>query len=170
MQWGSVVFVDESKNFKTVIHGMVFPNGITTRKTDDDTEQVWVVSTSMRRVHVFEIKDSGRLAQTDVVDVECIADNIAADSTGVYIGGHQNLARWIAFVEDPHTLAPSVAVRISPNTNHDVFFGKKFNVDVVIADDGSLWPGGTILIPHPKTNQMFLSGLFTNGIVVCDFE
>jgi hypothetical protein len=51
-----------------------------------------------------------------------------------------------------------------------MFYGKKFNVDTMIADDGNIYSGATAGIPVKKLNRLYLSGPLSKGIFVCYLE
>lgn len=69
--------------------------------------------------------------------------------------------KYVSSPSDPSTsgiLAPSTALRIAKNGGQDQFFGKKYAVDVVFADDGRLVVSATSVVVDSERGRMFLHG------------
>jgi sugar lactone lactonase YvrE len=147
----------------------VYANGIS---VSPNGQSVWVASPTGRKLHVFERKEDDGLRARDTIETPLMCDNINFEaSTGaVYCAGHQNALQFLAHVKDENSISASMVIKVTNNTNQDAFYGKKFNVDVVLADSGKLISGATAVVPSKKHKKMLVSGLFGNGILVCPFK
>jgi arylesterase / paraoxonase len=163
---GDVVFYDGEKG-RIVVSSLVYPNGIL---LSPSKEQVYVALTTNRQLQVYERKDSDGLRLIDTIDAKLGLDNIGVDTeTGaVYLAGHPQMLITKQALHDPtrNTIAPSKVVKITNNTAHDQFYGKKYLVESVWADDGSgLSLSSQALVAEGKT---IISGIFSRGVMVCN--
>lgn len=129
----------------------------------------------------------GRLIEREKIDTGMPVDNIMIAADGAlyaagkylppihlyplppipnffYITGYPLYApvlKYVSSPSDPSTsgiLAPSTALRITKNGGQDQFFGKKYAVDVVFADDGRLVVSATSVVVDSERGRMFLHG------------
>lgn len=162
---GDVVFYD-GQSSRIVVPSLVYPNGIYLSPTQ---EQIYVTLTTNRLLKIYERKDSGGLRLIDTIDAKVGLDNIGVDEeTGaIYLAGHPQMLLTDKALRDPtgNTLAPSKVVKITNNTGQDQFYGKKYVVETVWADDGStLSTASQCVVAGEKT---VISGIFSRGVVVC---
>lgn len=169
--WGSVVFYNGNE-MKIATKGIVYPNGIA-----QSNNKIYVVSASNRELLIYKRKENDNLKLTDVVDIVIgfnkgiLGDNIGVDpiSGAIYVTGAQKIIPLMKHVEKG-TDSPSIVVKITNNTAKDLFYGKKYHVQVVYADDGSSLSGATITAIDPVSQKSISSGIFTTGILVCDLQ
>ncbi|KAH6575264.1 hypothetical protein BASA50_006887 [Batrachochytrium salamandrivorans] len=167
LRWGHVVYYHDGE-WSISAKDVAYPNGIAVSK---NLELVYVSSTSSAEILVFKRRPvSGSLRLVDQIKLPAIPDNISVDSeTGaLYVAAISGCIQFLYHVEDHSVAVPGMVLKISPNENTDKFYGKKFNVDVVMEWDGALISGATCATYDHSTSKMVIGSLYSGGVVVCD--
>ena len=84
----------------------------------------------------------------------------------VYCAGFQHALRCLMHVHDDYYNCPSIVFKITPNNGKDSFYGKRYNVDIVYANDGSQLSAATSVVA--VEDRLFISSLLGDGILVCE--
>ncbi|KAJ1344755.1 hypothetical protein BSLG_000276 [Batrachochytrium salamandrivorans] len=153
LRWGHVVYYHDGE-WSISAKDVAYPNGIAVSK---NLELVYVSSTSSAEILVFKRRPvSGSLRLVDQIKLPAIPDNISVDSeTGaLYVAAISGCIQFLYHVEDHSVAVPGMVLKISPNENTDKFYGKKFNVDVVMEWDGALISGATCATYDHSTSKM----------------
>ncbi|KAI8903511.1 hypothetical protein EDD86DRAFT_195784 [Gorgonomyces haynaldii] len=162
-KWSYVVFYDGQK-VRKVASDIIYANGI---YTSADKQSVWVVSATGRKIHVYERKENNQLRPRDTIDLPFLCDNINLDfeSGAFYCAGVQKALSFKSHVKDANMLCPSHALKITNNTDHDNYFGKKALFLNLVQKDGTQMSAASVAVP--TKDKVIVSGIFTDGIVVC---
>ncbi len=71
-----------------------------------------------------------------------------------------NVPKLLAKFKDPYNKhSPSTVLKISKNVGKDQFFGKKWNVDKVLEDDGEGMSGATTALWDGEKGGFWLGGV-----------
>ncbi|KAJ3317370.1 hypothetical protein HDV06_001682 [Boothiomyces sp. JEL0866] len=164
--WGWVVYHDES-GFRKVAKDITYANGIA---ISPDKELLYIMSVSNGEIKIYEIKEGNGLRYVDTADIKISGDNLNVDPhTGViYTAGLQRMTDFLQSIFMGKQ-ASSIAAKITKNEAKDVFYGKKYNSEVVYVEDGSFIDFATVAAVDSKNKKSYVSGLFSKGIVVCDY-
>jgi arylesterase/paraoxonase len=158
---GNVVYFD-GNNGKTVVTGIPYANGIHTSK---DGRKLFVASTNVNKVLVYNIKADNTLREETVFDTGVGVDNIELDETGnLYIGCHPQLLKFLGYSKDSTKLSPTVILKLTYNKTE-----KTFAQETVYTSDGSNLSGGSVAAPYiqPNGKQAILVGsVFERKILV----
>ena len=110
----SVSFFDGERG-SIAADGLLYANGIALAP---DGRTVYVAEFLGRRVNVYRRGGAdGRLERTGRIPVHTGADNIEIGPQGdLWIGGHPDVFAFLDHAEDPDSIAPSVIIRVDPET------------------------------------------------------
>ena len=175
--WASITYYDGTKT-KQVVRRFTSPNGIT--GTDDI---LYVSSTTDRELYKYQIKDNGGLRQIDKINLGAMADNLCVDQeNNIYVAGHPKGLTFLKEMEKNDPKSPSIVEKISLNSPSelndegrlnaggkiaDAFLGKKYKVETVYADDGSILTAISIALVDSELKVSVLSGIVTKGVLFC---
>lgn len=141
---GTVVYHDGDKG-SIVAEGIPYANGIHTSK---DGKKLFVASTNVNELLVYNINDDKTLEEEAVHDTGVGVDNIELDDAGnLYIGCHPQLLKFLGHSKDSTKLSPTVILKITYNEA-----SKSFNQEIIYTDDGSNLSGGSVAAPFTKPN------------------
>ncbi|KAI8921104.1 hypothetical protein DFJ77DRAFT_149220 [Powellomyces hirtus] len=163
---GHIVYKGKDGNAKVVADKVEYPNGIA---ASVDQKHIYVGDNSRAQVLVYERRGTNRLRLVDTIPIPHAADNLSVEpSTGnIYVTGvNQFFSCLVAFLMDGPTVCPGAVTKITNNTDHDLFFGKKYKTSIVFTDDGHRIPVMTIAGVVPDLKKSFVAGL-SGGVVVC---
>jgi len=116
---------------------------------------------------------SKQIDNTLVLDDEISSDrgfdNLSVDDDGVlWAVGMPKFGKSLAKVDNPDRLAPSSIHRVSVNTGEGSFTGKKYLVEKVIEDDGTLISGATAVVHDTRRKKLFIHGISSPHLMICD--
>ena len=114
---GNVVFYD-GETTRVVLKSLVYPNGIA---LSPNFEHVYLVSTTNRKLQIYERKSNDGLKLLDTIDVGLLGDNIGVDhATGaIYLAGHSHGLMLEGAAHDLSKRSPTKLVKITNNTGED---------------------------------------------------
>ncbi|KAF2789233.1 calcium-dependent phosphotriesterase [Melanomma pulvis-pyrius CBS 109.77] len=148
-----------------VCHGattinLKFPNGITKGKNG----LIYVPSSVDGKIRVFELQTDKMLKHIDTIEVKMPIDNLAADANGdLFVAAIPDMAKAMATMENPYQKAsPSTIFRVR-NTGH------AYQVEKILEDGEARVMSFVTTARHDaKTGRLFLSGVFSPYLVVCN--
>lgn len=146
-----------------VASNLIYPNGIYSH-----LDKIYLATSTNREFKFFERKDNDGLRLLETVEAGVVLDNVGIDKkTGaVYLAGHPHSFKLLDHFKDKSKSSPSKVVKLTNNTSDGIFYGRKYQVETVWADNGDLLSGSTIAtVVDGKT---FISGIFTKGVLVCN--
>jgi len=155
--------VDEGCKFATP--SILEANGIA---SVNDT--FYVANALIGTVTVLERQSDNSLVLTDVIPTDRVLDNVSIDEDGmVWVAALSNLIKTFKdHFPNPQLPSPSSALRVSLNTGQAVFYGHKFKVEKVFEDSGAIASGVTSVVHDAKRGRLFLHGLSSPQLVVCN--
>ncbi|KAH8651090.1 hypothetical protein BX600DRAFT_99396 [Xylariales sp. PMI_506] len=157
---GDVSFCDDS-SCKEVVSGQNFPNGLAAGPDG----LIYVPSSILGDVRVYQPQPGGDLKKIDHIPVDYNLDNLAVDGKGdVYAAAIVDIQQFFKAQADPyHINAPSAGIRISRNSKG------AYELSKVIEDGlGEILPPTTTVLHDAKTGRLFLTGVSSPYIAVCD--
>ncbi|KAI8925917.1 hypothetical protein BC831DRAFT_458757 [Entophlyctis helioformis] len=164
--WASVVHYDSGK-WKVAAKEIRYANGIT---SSADGSHIYVSALTTPEIRVYNRRSSNTLQFIGSIKLPYIPDNINMDTTtgDLYIGTFTNGLKLQLHVFDHSRPCPSAILRVSNNTDMDQFYGKKYNIQTVYETDGSQISGTSLGVVDPTTKRLYVSGIFTPHLLVCD--
>lgn len=170
---GSIVYCDRNR-CKTAVSKLNGPNGII-RARDG---LIYVVHLIAREVLVYSLDTHGTLTHEDTIKIPLPIDNLSIDSEGdIYGAAFPQAYKILDSFKDASIRVPTAVLKISrggkqrkgPLKQRDTeIYQGDYLVEKVLEDDGSLLPGSTKAIHDPKTGRIFLSGIISHFIAVCE--
>ncbi|EIN11802.1 serum paraoxonase/arylesterase [Punctularia strigosozonata HHB-11173 SS5] len=172
--------LDEGCRF--AVQNLPGANGIARNKHD----VFYVANDRHPEIRVLEKQADNSLVVTDLIKpgADYPIDNLVVDENGyLWASGTVNCLQTVfKHFEDPSIIAPSSALRISLNTGRDAYFGEKYKIEKgsfftalltflqIFEDDGELAPGVTSVAYDVDRKQLFLHGLASPHLTVCNIE
>ncbi|SJX61275.1 uncharacterized protein SRS1_10270 [Sporisorium reilianum f. sp. reilianum] len=143
-----------------------YPNGVVRSAKFPNT--FYMPSSADPNIRVFELQADNTLALIDVIHIGYPADNLTVDEhDNIYAACFPNVPKLLAKFKDPYTKhSPTTVLKISKNEGHDKFFGKKWNVDKIMEDDGTQMSGATTAL-WDQTNELLWLGGVSSISTVC---
>lgn len=164
----SVVYCDIKEGCKYAIQNMFTNNGIV--RSSNGT--FYVAHTLSGGLSVLEEQPDNTLVITDYVQTAYPLDNLSIDSEGhVWAAGLPNLLDLMKnFFDNPTIPIPSLALRFSINMGPDAFYGEKYKVSKIFEDGGGVASGITTVVYDTQLKKLFLHGLSTSHLTICDLQ
>ncbi|CDR87722.1 uncharacterized protein SPSC_03492 [Sporisorium scitamineum] len=136
-----------------------FPNGVV--KSSKYPNRFYVPSTADTNIRVFELQADNTLSLIDVIHTGYPADNLTVDEEdNIYATCFPNVPKLLAKFKDPYTKrSPTTILKISKNQGHDKFFGKKWNVEKILEDEGTGISGATTAMWDQANEVLWLGGV-----------
>lgn len=140
---------------------------------------IYVVHLITRKIGVYHLEADGKLTQIDLISVPYPIDNLDIDSKGdIYAAGFpQAYVHQEALDKGKPVNPPTAVFRISRKEKKGAEELKKrgsaiyrggYVVEKIMEDDGGLLPASTKAVHDPKTGRIFLSGIVSPFIAVCE--
>jgi hypothetical protein len=122
--------------------------------------RIYVPASADANIRVFELQADNTLTLIDVIHTGYPSDNITVDEDdNIYTASFPNVPKLLAKFKDPWNVAsPTTVLKISRNYDKDQFFGKKWNVEKLLEDDGSGMSGATTAVWDKHNGGLWLSG------------
>jgi len=162
----SVGYCHVDKGCKLATTGVRKPNGIV--RVNDET--YWVAESGQGKINVFTREADNSLIQVDQINIGKPIDNLTLDENGnVWVSVFAKPFDTIKGLKMPGSgvLSPSAAYKVSLNQGHDAYFGKKYLVEKVFEDDGTLAHWVTTAAADSRRRQLYMHGMFTKYLVRC---
>ncbi|KAI6830533.1 hypothetical protein KC340_g10904 [Hortaea werneckii] len=164
---GDVSYCTTARGCRTVADGLTFPNGLI---RDPKNGYVYVPSSGKGGIHVYRTKrmDPG-LDFVEHIPIPSPIDNLSQDSEGdIYIAALSDLAAMMAAMDDPLNKTPPSTVLRLTQTESDGG-ERQWKWEKVLEDaKGEVLPGTTTAVHDAKTGRIFLSGVASPFITVCE--
>ncbi|SNX82583.1 related to serum paraoxonase/arylesterase [Melanopsichium pennsylvanicum] len=138
---------------------LFYPNGVV--KSAKNPNIFYVPASSDPNIRVFELQADNTLTLIDVIHTGYPSDNLTVDQDdNIYTASFPNVPKLLAKFKDPYNKhSPSTVLKISKNEGTDKFFGKKWNVDKVLEDDGIGMSGATTAMWDDQNQGFWLGGV-----------
>jgi len=140
---------------------LVYPNGLTRNHHDG---LYYVPSSVSGIVHVYSLNAKNTLTWVEKIPLGMPLDNLSVDSNGdIYAAGFPKMLAMMQGFDDPvNSRAPSTVIRARKTASG-------WKVEKVIEDrDGEVLPAATSVVHDVKTGRLFLGGVFSPFITVCE--
>lgn len=156
---GEVGYCNEG-GCRQVEGGIGFPNGLSFGADG----LLYVPSSFSGDVRVYRPQPNGGLEKVDTIPLPYPLDNLSLDADGdLWVPGLPDFARTLASFDDPlGQTAPATIFRIKKS-------GDSYHVDKVLEDaEGGILPAATSVVHDVKTGRIFVSGVVSPFISVCE--
>lgn len=163
---GDVTHCDDNSHCKIVSTGHKFPNGLL-MSSRNEPRYLYVPSAHEGGITVYSPKANSDLDKVDHIDIPYPIDNLSEDADGViWAPAFPKALQVLEMYEDPlNVVSASTVFRVRRKTSGD----GGWEVEKVLEDArGEVLPGATVVIHDAKTGRMFLSGVISPFITVCD--
>lgn len=151
----SIVYFDGERG-RTVATGLTYANGI---HQSPHGRYIYAAESTRRTVRMYERdQQSSELTLLRSLDVNQSPDNIDVDEQGyLWIAGHPDAFKYLAFSKDPAKKAPSHVMKLDPETSArtDVYFNA-----------GEMISGSTAGISY--NNKLIIGAVLEDFVLVCD--
>lgn len=136
-----------------------YPNGVV--RSAKHPNQFYVPASADPNIRVFELQADNSLTLIDVIHIGYPADNLTVDEDdNIYAACFPNVPKLLAKFKDPFNKhSPTTVLKISRNQSKDKFFGKKWNVEKVLEDDGHGMSGATTALWDKDNAGLWLGGV-----------
>ena len=137
-----------------------YPNGIV--QSVKDPKRYYVPASADPNIRVFELQADNTLTLIDVIHTGYPADNLTVDEDdNIYAACFPNVPKLLAKFKDPFNKhSPTTVLKISRNEGKDKFYGKKWNVEKVLEDDGHGMSGATTALWDSEKKGLWLGGKY----------
>ncbi|KAA5804817.1 hypothetical protein F1654_02120 [Alkalicaulis satelles] len=154
---GNVAYFD-GRSARKAAGGFIYANGI---NVSADGRQLYAAAFLGREVQVFD-RDiaSGELTRTARHRMPLGADNIEIGPDGaLYVGGNVQVFAFLAHAEDESALAPSIVMRLDPQTGEQ---------RTVFMNDGSLINSASVGAVHD--GRLAVGAVFDAHVLLCPYD
>jgi arylesterase / paraoxonase len=138
---------------------------------------IYVPSTLDGTIRVFNLSENHHLLKINEIKVPLPVDNLSVDKKGdIYAAAFPKVYMWGESSKDPFNVTPPTAVfriRKSVQENESerkshLEMNAEYIVEKVVEDDGSVLPGSTTVVHDAETGRIFLSGIMSPYIAICE--
>ncbi|TVY89001.1 Serum paraoxonase/arylesterase, partial [Lachnellula willkommii] len=173
---GSVGYCDRNGCNIAYSEGFNFPNGLV-RGRDG---LIYVPNSGKTELAVFSLTEDHLLEKVHVIKDLLPIDNLSVDGKGdIYAASFPRTYLFARATKDPFNIdPPSGVVKISragkgsQETSRSADAGNwddgEYIVEKLMEDDGSVLPGSTVAIHDSQTGRVFLGGVFSPFITICE--
>jgi len=126
----------------------------------------YVVSSTTGRVIVYQLEKNGTLTKTDEIALGMVLDNVSVDANdGFYVAGFPSVAKLMKAANNPLPVdPPSTVWQIKKRADGSGYEAAKFLEDA----RAEVLPGSSTAVHDVKTGRVFLSGMTSPFITVCE--
>ncbi|KAK5174142.1 uncharacterized protein LTR77_001222 [Saxophila tyrrhenica] len=145
---------------RQVESGIGFPNGLSFGADG----LLYVPSSFQGDVRVYRPQQDGGLEQIDTIPLSYPLDNLSLDADGdIWVPGLPDIQQTLDGFANPLDVTPPASVfRIKKGQDG-------YQVDKVLEDgEGEILPAATTVVHDVKTGRLFISGVFSPFISVCE--
>lgn len=160
---GDVSYCTAAKGCRTVAGDLKFPNGLI---RDPKNGFLYVPSAASGGIYVYRALLDFSLEKADFIDIPYPIDNLSQDSDGnIFVPAFPKGLTMMGAFEDPFgPTPPSTILRVKRRAD-----GLGWEWEKVLEDaKGEALPATTTAIHDAKTGRIFLSGVFSPFITVCE--
>ncbi|KAK5126954.1 hypothetical protein LTR85_008312 [Meristemomyces frigidus] len=160
---GEVGYCTSAKGCRTVASGLKFPNGLI---RDPRNGYIYVPSSADGTITVFRPLPDYGLEVVDVIKTPYPLDNLSQDSNGdIWAAAFPKMMPTLSAFNNPlGPTPPSTILRIRRKVD-----GSGWECEKVLEDaEGAVLPATTTAIHDAKTGRIFMSGIFSPFITVCE--
>ncbi|EHY53738.1 hypothetical protein ABEF92_006292 [Exophiala dermatitidis] len=163
---GDVSYCSASGDCKRVASGFKFPNGLLLASDG----LLYVPSAAIGGITVFEPLPDGSLKKVHYIDLDYPMDNLSEDANGdIFAAGFPKIAEVLTAFDDPLKAVASATVWRVRRLNRNVPDKYEYELFKVIEDaDGEVLPIMTTVIHDASTGRLFMSGVVSPFITVCE--
>jgi hypothetical protein len=158
---GDVSYCSSPTSCRTIHPGLKFPNGL---HLDASASRIYVPSAWIGGIRVYKYAVDRRLQEVSYIDIPYPIDNLSQDSNGdIWAAGiPKGLDTLRAFGDPLNIVAASAVFRVRRGLDG-------WEVVKVLEDrDGEILPGATTVVHDVKSGRIFVSGVTSPFITVCD--
>jgi len=158
---GDVTYCGSPTSCRTIASSLKFPNGL---HLDPKSERIYVPSAWIGGIKVYKYGIDRRVEEVSYIDIPMPLDNLSQDPKGdIWAAGIPKGGDTLKAFNDPlGFVAPSTVLRIRRGLNG-------WEVDKILEDaKGEVLPGATTVIHDVKSGRLFVSGVTSPFITVCD--
>ena len=157
---GDISYCD-ARSCRPVGTGHSFPNGLALALDG----LLYVPSSFSGNIKVYSTSSDGAIVQVDTIKLPYPLDNLSVDANGdIWVPGLPRVQETLASFDNP--LGPTPAATIF--RIHKTSAGK-YVVDKILEDSkGEVLPGATAVIHDVGTGRLFVSGVVSPFITVCE--
>jgi hypothetical protein len=174
-----VRFDGDNITVSTPVPFLAFPNGLALNR---DGSRLAVASTSAGRVHLYSVHPGGVLQQEKVIRLPFSPDNLQYSEDDTLIAaGHPDFPAIVRVAKQKQKSSPTWVVAIPSNgtinsayneeteTPYSIYnrVGKATEMYTLYQSNGSGWSASSTGIWDREKNSLLMSGLYTEGIMVC---
>ncbi|KAI5474677.1 arylesterase / paraoxonase [Pseudohyphozyma bogoriensis] len=148
------------------VDGIYYPNGIAKGRGNT----FYSAGSLDGHIKIWESQADNTLVLIDDVDIKRPLDNVkfAADGSVYAAAFPKALALLNAITPGSTSLSPVEVWRVRDETSQDQYFGKKYDAELVFADDGNVI--STVTTGVAYGNQLLLTGVKAKNAVVCSMQ
>jgi len=160
---GDVSYCSPTTGCKKVAGGLKFPNGLL-RGRDDGL--LYVPSAFAGGIHVYREQTGGDVEKVGFIDIPYAIDNLSQDQDGdIFAAALPKGFEVLAAFDNPHgPTPPSTVMRVRKRKD-----GQGWGWEKILEDaKGEVLPASTTAIHDATTGRIFLSGVFSPFITVCE--
>ncbi|KAH7912397.1 hypothetical protein BJ138DRAFT_1083638 [Hygrophoropsis aurantiaca] len=163
----SVAYCHADHGCKFAVKGLHASNGIVKGRGANET--FYVVDCTLGDISVLERQSDDTLVLTEVIKTGTASDNLSIDENGVlWVAGLSDGVGMVTKqMNDPTVKIASSALRITINEGPGAFYGDKYKVDKVFEDPGELASGTTSATYDARRNRLYMHGLISPHLTVC---
>ena len=157
---GDVSYCSSDGNCKTVAKGFAFPNGLIMGMDN----RLYVPSAFAGGIDVFKVLADKEVEKVDHIDIPYPIDNLSQDAEGsIWAAGLPKISSTLAAFADPLKIVPpSTVFKINRRSGG-------WDVQKILEDrDAEVLPGATTAVHDAKTGRVFVSGIVSPFITVCE--
>jgi len=166
---GGKVGYCNSKGCNIATTSLMMPNGLV--KGHDGL--VYVPSTKNGAVEVFSLGKDHILTKLDSVKAPYGIDNLSVDKNGdIYAACFPQIYKLAGHFKNPFELTAPASIyrikKVGAVAKGVEEYGKGYQVDLVMEDDGTVLPVATVAVHDAETGRVFLGGVMSPYITVCE--
>ena len=160
---GDVSYCSTVGHCKRVISGLAFPNGLTLGRKDG---LLYVPSTALGDIKVYKPQSDGEVELVERIRVNYALDNMSEDRDGdFWVPGFPDVDATTGAFDDPlgDAKTPTTIFRIRKRE----YSG--YDVTKMLEDgESDLLPAATAVVHDAKTGRLFISGIYSPFVAVCE--
>jgi len=163
LPYSSIGYCHEDTGCKLAATGLKSSNGI----ASNGNGTIYVAS-MLGAIQSFEQQSDGTLVLGDTIRVDRPIDNIVISQDGAIIAGAFPIIGDVVKNFDNRDIkAASSALKITKAGGKESFFGKKYQVETIFEDDGTIMPPATSAVVDTERGLMYLHGITAPHLLIC---
>lgn len=157
----SYVLYYDGKNFRKVVEGLAYANGI---NMSPDGQTVYVAATVGQKIYVYDRdRSNGDLSLRNTIEAGTGVDNIEIDQKGdLWIGCHPKLLTFVKYSKAPGVLSPSQVIQVEKRTSGS------YEVKEIYLNNGQLMSGSSVAAVFKDT--LLIGSVFDERFLMCSLQ